>query len=132
VCAASLAGKALAAVVGKNLPVVADIDGFGPRFLPAKTANIGCRETDGHLEEVRAVLRLVVSARDSIEIGIERVAENAREVIGPRPYWLHIDIVVFDLELDLTGRYTELLADIIAEGRADFGVNGTPHRRQRG
>lgn len=103
-----------------------------PTFLPAKTAKIGCRETDGNLEEVRAILCLVVSARDLIEIGIECVAANAREVIGPRPYWLHIDIDVFDPELDLTGRYAALLADIIVEGLADFGVNGTPHRRQRG
>jgi arginase len=93
---ASVAGEDLAAAVGLHWPAIADIDGCGPYFLPADTVHIGCRENDHEVDEARAVLGLVLSARESIEIGMDACAKAARSTAGTLGYWLHVDVDVLD------------------------------------
>jgi arginase len=93
---ASVAGEDLAAAVGLHWPAIADIDGFGPYFLPADTVHIGCRENDHEADEARSVLGLVLSTRESLEIGMEATARAARSTAGNTDYWLHVDIDVLD------------------------------------
>jgi arginase len=93
---ASVAGEDLAAAVGLHWPAIADIDGCGPYFLPADTVHIGCRENDPAADEARSVLDLVLSARESIEIGMGASAKLARTTAGNIGYWLHVDVDVLD------------------------------------
>lgn len=93
---ASVAGEDLAAAVGRHWPALADIDGLGPYFSPAKTVHIGCREDDEHIDEVRRSLGLALPARHSIEIGMPETAGAARGVAGSAGYWLHLDVDVLD------------------------------------
>jgi arginase len=94
---ASVAGEDLAAAVGLHWPALSHIDGRGPYFSAAHTVHIGCRENDDHLEEVRAVLRSVISAQDVIDSGPTAAAQSAVAAIGSdQGYWLHVDVDVLD------------------------------------
>jgi len=97
---ASVAGEDLAAAVGRHWPAIADIDGCGPYFSPANTVHIGCREDDQEIDEVRSLLRLVLPAHQSIEIGMTETGRVARAAAaaaaGDAGYWLHLDVDVLD------------------------------------
>ena len=93
---ASVAGEDLAAAAGRHWPAVADIDGRGPYFSPANTVQIGCREDDQHVDEVRRFLGLIVPAHQSIEIGMTETAGAARATAGSTGYWLQLDVDVLD------------------------------------
>ncbi|MBC7596138.1 MAG: arginase family protein [Kineosporiaceae bacterium] len=96
---ASVAGEDLAAAVGRHWPAIADIDGRGPYFSPANTVHIGCRVNDQEVDEVRSHLGLVLTAHQSVEIGMTETARAARAATGKAGYWLHIDVDVLDPNL---------------------------------
>jgi arginase len=93
---ASVAGEDLAAVVGLHWPALADIEGRGPYFEAARTAHIGCRDDDEHLDEASGVLGLVIPAREAARIGMSRAASALRTVAGQTGYWLQVDVDVLD------------------------------------
>lgn len=96
---ASLAGEDLAAVVGRHWPSVADLEGLGPYVEPHDAVHIGCRDSDEHLDEVRATLGAVITAADVHVRGPEATAEavlarvRGRDLAG---YWIHLDVDVLD------------------------------------
>ena len=92
---ASVAGEDLAAAVGLHWPAIADIDGYGPYFRPARTAHIGHRDDDEHQEEARAVLGRVAPAAEVLARGAQRVGAECATVAGPA-YWLQLDVDVLD------------------------------------
>lgn len=94
----NLAGEDLAAAVGLHWPAVADIEGLAPYFDPAAVAQVGCRDDDECLDEVRQLLGSVVPASQVREqgaaeaaVGSLRTAESARD-----GYWLHLDVDILD------------------------------------
>jgi arginase len=93
---ASVAGEDLAAAVGLHWPAIADIDGRGPYFDAARTAQIGCRDDDAYLKETDAALGLVIPAREAIRRGTKSVTAAVHEVVGSSGYWLQIDVDVLD------------------------------------
>ena len=96
---ASLGGEDLAAVVGRHLPEVADIDGLGPYFRPSDTVHVGCRDDDEHLGEARAGLAAVLPARSVCEEGPSAVVRQVLEVVAASPldgFWLHLDVDILD------------------------------------
>ena len=98
VCA-SLAGEDLAAAVGRHWPAIADIDGLGPYFQAADTVHAGCRESDEHLAEARALLAMTVPAAHVAAGPANAVAADIGAALG-RPglagYWLHLDVDILD------------------------------------
>lgn len=95
---ASLAGEDLAAATGKHWSSVANLDGFARYFEPGDVVQLGCRDDDAHLAEVRADLAEVVTAADWMAAP-EAAAQRARAVIE-RPelaaHWVHLDVDVLD------------------------------------
>lgn len=92
---ASVAGEDLAAAVGLHWPPIADIDGCGPYFSPARTVHIGHRDDDEELAEVRREIGQVLSSRDVMTQGSAAVAASVQSVAG-RGFWLQIDVDVLD------------------------------------
>ncbi|GAB6857590.1 arginase family protein [Microbacterium xylanilyticum] len=94
---ASVAGEDLAAAVGMHLPALSDIDGLSPYFDPARTAHIGCRYADPHLDELRRTIGLVVPADEVILHGGTRAANRVRALDGlDSGYWIQVDVDVLD------------------------------------
>ncbi|WP_232529030.1 arginase family protein [Mycetocola zhujimingii] len=93
---ASLAGEDLAAAIGLHWPAIADIDGLGPYFAPARTAHIGCRDDDEELAEASARLGLVIPAGVAMGRGMPETAAAAITVAGGSGYWLQLDVDVLD------------------------------------
>lgn len=92
---ASVAGEDLAAAVGLHWPAVADIDGRAPYFDAARTAQLGCHDDDEYLDEVRATLGRVVTARQILE-DPTAAAAAARGTADHDGYWLQLDVDVLD------------------------------------
>jgi len=92
---ASLAGEDLAAVVGRHWPAIADIDGLGAYIDPARAVQVGCRDDDEELEEVRECIGDVIPASDVIRDGVADAVRRVRSVAG-NGYWLQIDVDVLD------------------------------------
>ena len=92
---ASVAGEDLAAAVGLHWPAIADIDGLGPYFEPARASHIGHRDDDEHAEEARAVLGSVISASRLASRGPAAAAEAALDAAG-ESYWVQVDVDVLD------------------------------------
>jgi arginase len=92
---ASVAGEDLAAAVGLHWPAIADIDGAGPYFMPARAAHIGHREDDSEAVEARRTLGVVISAREAMEQPASTTAATARQAAGTG-YWLQVDVDVLD------------------------------------
>ncbi|MEP7054899.1 MAG: arginase family protein [Actinomycetota bacterium] len=95
---ASLAGEDLAAAVGKHWPGIADIEGPGPLFDPGHVAQVGCRDLDEHLDEARADLGAVVTAREWITDPTSAAARIDAVLAADSldGYWLHVDVDVLD------------------------------------
>jgi arginase len=92
---ASVAGEDLAAAVGLHWPAIANMDGFGPYFPPARTVHIGHRDDDAGASEARRKLGLVVSAQEALAQTPDAIAAAALAVAGAG-YWLQIDVDVLD------------------------------------
>lgn len=93
---ASVAGEDLAAAVGLHWPAVADIDGAGPYFDPARTGHVGCRDDDAELAEVRSVLGAVVPAAEWRARGSAAVIDAMQTTADTAGYWLQVDVDVLD------------------------------------
>jgi arginase len=93
---ASVAGEDLAAAVGLHRPAVADIDGVGPYFDPARTAHVGCRDDDAELAEVRSVLGVVVPTSEWRVRSTAAVVSALRTTADVAGYWLQVDVDVLD------------------------------------
>lgn len=92
---ASVAGEDLAAAVGLHWPAIADMDGFGPYFPPARAVHIGHRDDDAGAAEARRRLGLVVSAQEALARTPDAIAAAVFAVAGAG-YWLQIDVDVLD------------------------------------
>ncbi|MDQ4212698.1 arginase family protein [Microbacterium capsulatum] len=93
----SVAGEDLAAAIGLHSPAMSDIDGLSPYFAPERTAHIGCRYADPHVEELRALIPIVVPADDVILHGGARAAARVRATEGLESgYWIQVDVDVLD------------------------------------
>ncbi len=93
---ASVAGEDLAAAVGLHWPAVADIDGAGPYFDPARTGHVGCRADDAELAEVRSALGAVVPAAEWRDLGSAAVIHAMQTTADTAGYWLQVDVDVLD------------------------------------
>ncbi|MFJ4225200.1 arginase family protein [Microbacterium sp. NPDC089695] len=93
----ALAGEDLAAAIGRHLPEIADIDGFGPYFDADATAHIGCRRDDEHLDEVSETLALTIPADRIVVHGAVRAAADVLATPRlDRGFWLQVDVDVLD------------------------------------
>lgn len=95
----TLGGEALAAVTGRHDPVISDIDGLSPLIAPADSVQVGCRDDDVFLDDMRRELGDVVPASTLIADGAAAVAERIATVIDCddlEGYWLHLDIDILD------------------------------------
>ncbi|EQD71743.1 Arginase/agmatinase/formiminoglutamase [mine drainage metagenome] len=96
---ASVAGEDLAVAVGRHRAALADIEGRRPYFRPDDTVHIGYRETDEHVQELRGVVSLVVSAQEVREMGGGHWGRRVLDLLkdrGTSGYWLHLDVDVLD------------------------------------
>lgn len=100
---ASVAGEDLAAAVGRHWDAIANIDGLGPYFDPARTAHLGHRADDAEAAEARGILGLVLPAsavpeRGAAEVAaaVRAVAESGERTGGVPGYWLQLDVDVLD------------------------------------
>lgn len=96
----AVAGEDLAAVTGRHLPALSDIEGLGPYFDDDATVHIGHREDDEHADELRALLPHVVPAAAVLAdgpavVGDRVAAQFAATGVG---YWVHVDVDVLDPE----------------------------------
>jgi arginase len=94
---ASLAGEDLAAAIGMHWPAVA-LPGGQRLFDPADVVQVGCRDGDEYLDEVAAVLPLVITASQAAA-SIRRAADAIMAVVARDEldgYWLHVDVDVLD------------------------------------
>jgi arginase len=94
---ASLAGEGLAAAIGRHWPAIA---GFGgrPHFDPRDVVQVGCRDDDEGLAEVRNALPLVITAAE-VSAAVGSAAEAIAAVVDRAElsgYWLHLDVDVLD------------------------------------
>lgn len=97
VCA-SLAGEDLAAAVGLHWHDVSLLGG-ARHFDPLDVVQVGLRDDDEALGEVRRLLGDVVPASVVLGDGIARAAERVLDVVGREDldgFWIHIDIDVLD------------------------------------
>lgn len=93
----AVGGEGLAALVGRHIPAIADIDGLGPYVAGDRVAHIGCRDDDEDLAEVEAALALVIPASEVILHGGARAAGRVRSVPGMNDgYWIQVDVDVLD------------------------------------
>lgn len=97
VCA-SLAGEDLAAAVGLHWPAVSLLGG-ARHFDPVDVVQLGLRDDDEALAEIRGLLGDVVPASAVLGDGVARAAERVLDVVD-RPdldgFWIHIDLDVLD------------------------------------
>jgi arginase len=94
---ASLAGEDLAAAVGLHWPEVSLLGG-SRHFEPANVAQVGCRDDDEALDEVRARLGLVAPA-STVRAGAAASVDQILGVVGRADldgYWIHVDVDVLD------------------------------------
>lgn len=93
---ASLAGEDLAAAVGLHYPEVSLLGG-SQHFRAGDVVQIGCRDDDEELDEVRALLAVIPAA--GVRADLDATVERVRAVVA-RPeldgYWIHVDIDVLD------------------------------------
>ncbi|MCI2956224.1 arginase family protein [Agromyces atrinae] len=95
----TLGGEALAAVTGHHDPVISDVDGLAPLVAPADAVQVGCRDDDVFLDEMRREIAAVVPASDVISGGAATVAERITAIVDREEldgYWLHLDIDILD------------------------------------
>jgi arginase len=97
---ANLAGEDLAAAVGLHWDSVVR-HGGGPHFNKNDVVQLGCREDDEHLQEVRQILAAVRTAGE-IAASPAQCVELTKSVVQ-RPeldgFWLHLDVDVLDPEV---------------------------------
>jgi arginase len=94
---ASLAGEDLAAAVGLHWPEVSLLGGRR-HFDPANVAQVGCRDDDEALDEVRARLGLVAPA-STVRAGAAALVDQILAVVARADldgYWIHVDVDVLD------------------------------------
>ena len=93
----SLAGEDLAAAIGLHWDSIAH-HGGGPHFDRRDVVQLGCRDEDEHLPEVRQLVAAVCPA-SAVSASPARCVQLTNEIVR-RPeldgYWLHLDVDVLD------------------------------------
>ncbi len=92
------AGEDLAIVTGRGDPRLIHLEGRGPYVRDEDVHVVGVRTNDEYLEELAANDITVTSSQDLIELGPQRVSEDAlatvtRQTLG---FWIHFDVDVVD------------------------------------
>lgn len=97
--ATTLGGEALAAVVGRHVDAVSDLGGLRPLVRDADAVQVGCRDDEVDLVELRGALGDVVPALEVREGRADAAARRVLEVVardGIDEYWIHVDVDVLD------------------------------------
>lgn len=97
--ATTLGGEVLAAVVGRHVAEVGDLDGLGALVRAADAVQVGCRDDEVDLDELRATLADVVPARAVREGGATAAARRVLESVSRDRldgFWIHVDVDVLD------------------------------------
>ncbi|UOE42790.1 arginase family protein [Agromyces larvae] len=95
----TLGGETLAAAVGLHLDAIADLEGRRPFVRPGDVVQVGCRDDDDDIDELRAVLGGVVPAAEILADGAAAVAGRVLDVVaaeGLDGFWVHVDVDVLD------------------------------------
>lgn len=94
----AVAGEDLAAVTGRHIEELSNIEGRGPYFDDHLTVHIGHREDDEHAADLRTVLPHVLSSRTVLAEGGAAVSDRIRAHFAQSTtrYWIHLDVDVLD------------------------------------
>jgi arginase len=96
------AGEDLALVTGRGDPALTDIDGLAPYVADGDVAQLGVREPDEYLAEMRGTLGTVVTSGELRSWGVEAAARGALSRFDERGvdgFWVQVDADVLDSSL---------------------------------
>lgn len=97
--ATTLGGEALAAVTGFHVDAISDLDGLRPLVRAGDAVQVGCRDDEVDLVELRETIGDVVPAREVRKSGADAAARRVRDVVdrdGLDGFWIHVDVDVLD------------------------------------